>query len=80
MFYRVCYSMKLKIWECHSMDRTQWKREFSVRFCKRENELKWLFCELYHNDLQAYDYFVSMLYRNWEERPESLAPPDNGVQ
>ena len=48
------------------MDRTQWKREFSVRFCKRENELKWLFCELYHNDLQAYDYFVSMLYRNWE--------------
>ncbi|MCR4882692.1 MAG: amylosucrase [Clostridiales bacterium] len=58
------------------MDRTQWKREFSVRFCKRENELKWLFCELYHNDLQAYDYFVSMLYRNWEERPESLRTID----
>ena len=58
------------------MNASEWKKEFAVRFRRHEEELKWLFCEIYHNDLQAYDYFVSMLYRAWEERPESLKAID----
>ncbi|MBQ9437683.1 MAG: hypothetical protein IJU50_05075 [Lachnospiraceae bacterium] len=34
---------------------------FQKRLSKHYDELKWLYCELYHNDQQAFDYFVSML-------------------
>ena len=40
------------------MNPSEWKQEFAVRFRRHEEELKWLFCEIYHNDLHAYDYFV----------------------
>ena len=53
-----------------------WKAEFASRFRRHEDELKWLYCELYHNDEKAYDYFTDMLYRTWEERPESLKMMD----
>ena len=49
-----------------------WQSEFAERFRRHENELQWLYCELYHGDLRAYDYFTDMLYRLWEERPEKL--------
>ena len=49
---------------------------FSRRFARHEEELRRLFMELYHNDEQAYDYFVRMLERCWEERPESLRALD----
>ena len=49
-----------------------WQKEFAVRFRRHENELKWLYWELYHCDEQAYDYFLDMLYRLWQERPEKL--------
>ena len=52
------------------------EKEYSVRFRRHANELKWLYCELYHNDLKAYDYFTEMLYRMWEERPEKLKTMD----
>ena len=58
------------------IDQKQWKAEFASRFRRHEDELKWLYCELYHNDMQAYEYFVSMLYRCWKERPESLKMMD----
>ena len=35
--------------------------EFKKRLDKYYDELKWLYCEIYHNDIQAFDYFVSML-------------------
>lgn len=54
----------------------QWNPEFSIRFQRHANELQWLYCELYHNDLKAYDYFTEMLYRMWEERPEKLKTMD----
>jgi amylosucrase len=38
--------------------------------------MKWLYCELYHNDMKAYRYFVDMLYRAYEARPESLKNMD----
>ena len=54
----------------------EWKSEFASRFRRYEEELKWLYCELYHNDMRAYNYFVDMLYRVWEERPEKLKKMD----
>ena len=53
-----------------------WEAEFSRRFARHEDELKWLYGELYHGDAQAYDYFVSMLYRAYRERPEVLRELD----
>ncbi|MBQ9198197.1 MAG: amylosucrase [Clostridia bacterium] len=58
------------------MNRTDWAPEFAARFARHEDELKWLYCELYHNDMQAYAYFCDMLYRAWQERPESLKTID----
>ncbi len=52
--------------------KSQWQSEFATRFRHHEDELKWLYCELYHNDMKAYEYFVDMLYRDWEARPEKL--------
>lgn len=57
-------------------EREHWNREFAARFVRREDELKWLYCELYHNDMQAYRYFCGMLYRAYEARPESLKMMD----
>ena len=58
------------------MNRQDWAEEFRARFDRHEDELKWLYCELYHNDQQAWDYFTGMLYRAWEARPESLKALD----
>jgi len=58
------------------MNNQNWNREFAVRFARHEDELKWLYMELYHNDRQAWEYFTGMLYRAWEARPESLRETD----
>lgn len=60
------------------MKQTKWEREFSERFKKHEGELKWLYCELYNNDVNAWNYFAGMLRRMWEERPASLRALDVG--
>ena len=54
------------------MNREDWDRAFEERFLPHEDELRWLYCELYHGDMQAYEYFVGMLYRAWQERPQPL--------
>ena len=36
---------------------------FQRRLDSRYDELKWLYCELYHGDMAAFDYFVQMLRR-----------------
>ena len=56
--------------------KNNWQKEFADRFARHEDELKWLYYELYHCDAQAYDYFTDMLYRCWEERSESLRMMD----
>ena len=58
------------------MEHTNWAQEFTRRYVLREDELKWLYCELYHNNLKAYRSFVDMLYRAYEARPESLKNMD----
>ena len=56
--------------------RTDWQEEFASRLRPRENELQWLYYELYHGDIRAYEYFTEMLYRLWNERPEKLKTAD----
>ena len=51
------------------MDKSKWDATFAARFARHEDELQWLYCELYHGDMQAYDYFVQMLYQAWQDRP-----------
>ena len=53
-------------------DRSCWLPEFAGRFARHEDELRWLYGELYHGDQQAFGRFTDMLYRLWEERPEKL--------
>ena len=61
------------------MKRTDWELAFARRFERHEEELRWLFMELYHNDLRAYDGFTEMLYRLYEERPEDLRRMDEAA-
>ena len=56
--------------------KNHWKSEFASRYRRHEDELKWLYCELYHGDRRAWDAFEDMLYRLWEERPEKLKMMD----
>ena len=50
--------------------------DFQRRLAARREELKWLYCELYHNDTGAFDYFLTMLRRCWEARKEPLRAQD----
>ena len=45
------------------MDKSNWDLTFTARFERHEDELRWLYCELYHDDMEAYEYFVGMLHR-----------------
>ena len=48
---------------------------FAERLAAREDELKWLYMELY-NDEEAYDYFLTMLKDNFEHRKPALKKLD----
>ena len=50
--------------------------DFDRRLARHYDELKWLYCELYHNDTQAFEYFLGMLRRCWEERKKGLRAQD----
>lgn len=54
------------------MNQGAWAREFRARYQRREDELKWLYKELYHGDEGAYEYFVGMLCRAYAARPAAL--------
>ena len=58
------------------MNTKDWKPEFRERYLKHADELRWLYCELYHNDLQAFDYFTEMMYQAYLARPERLTLMD----
>ena len=49
---------------------------FQRRLDSRYDELKWLYCELYHGDMAAFDYFVQMLRRCWTQRKDTLRLQD----
>ena len=50
---------------------------FSTRLEERRDEMKRLYCGLYHNDETAFDYFCAMLERSFEGRKESLRALDD---
>ena len=50
--------------------------EFKNRFAKYEDELRYLYLYVYHGDVKAYDYFISMLYKAWQSRSEKLKDID----
>ena len=49
---------------------------FHKRLEAHMDELKWLYCELYHNDENAFRYFVEMLHRAYGQRSEVLRALD----
>ena len=49
---------------------------FERRLARHYGELKWLYCELYHGDEQAFDYCVSMLRKAWADHKPALRAQD----
>ncbi len=58
------------------MNKQGWAQEFRDRFERHEEELRWLYMELYHGDELAWDYFADMLRRAYESRREDLRELD----
>jgi len=54
----------------------QQETAFEKRLAPRLDELKWLYCEIYHNDTHAFDYFLKMLKGCWEARKQPLRELD----
>lgn len=52
------------------------KYEFRKRFDKHFNELKWLYCELYNNDMQKFNDLCKMIEQYYDNRKESLKDLD----
>ena len=51
------------------------RNSYDHRLARHYNELKWLYMELYHDE-NAFDYFVQMLARCWDQRKKPLRDQD----
>lgn len=49
---------------------------FDQRLARYYDELKWLYCELYNNDTQTFDYFMKVLRDYYTEREDALKELD----
>ena len=56
--------------------RENWDELFTKRMSRCYDEMKWLYGELYHGDEEAFEYFLSMLYRNYTQRSKDLRALD----
>jgi len=54
----------------------KWTTEFKRRFELRYDELKWLYCELYHNDRKGLEWLCHSLYDYYQQRSEDLKQMD----
>ena len=54
----------------------QWKKEFADRFEARFDELKWLYCEVYNNDMQAFYWLTGAMYDYYQKRGTALKKLD----
>lgn len=52
------------------------KAEYRKRFEERIDELKWLYCEIYHNDMQGFEWLCDSMYGYYEERSTALKKLD----
>ena len=50
--------------------------EYTKRFDERYDELKWLYCELYDNNMEAFDWLCDSLYGYYQERNADLKKLD----
>ena len=50
--------------------------EYIKRFDERYDELKWLYCELYNNNMEAFDWLCDSLYGYYQERNTELKKLD----
>ena len=50
--------------------------EYTKRFDERYDELKWLYCELYNNKMEAFDSLSDSLYGYYQERNADLKKLD----
>ncbi len=59
------------------MDKTgTWAVEFSRRYQQRVDELKWLYCEIYNNDMEGFEWLSDAMYKIYQERPVYLKKLD----
>ena len=54
-----------------------WEPKFIERLKVHYDEMKWLYSELYNNDQQAFDYFVTMLHNYYADRDPLLREWDD---
>lgn len=54
------------------MEKKNRDKTFTDRLSVYYDELKWLYCELYNNDMRAFDYFTDMLYEYYCARSKEL--------
>ncbi|MCR5837812.1 MAG: alpha-amylase family protein [Lachnospiraceae bacterium] len=54
------------------MKKEKYDKTFNDRLSIYYDELKWLYCEIYKNDMQAFEYFISMLYEYYRNRDSEL--------
>ena len=52
------------------------QNDFQRRMARCYDEMKWLYCELYHGDEAAFAYFTGMLERSWAQRKTALRRQD----
>lgn len=55
---------------------TKWEAEFAERFEKRFDELKYLYCEVYNNDLKAFFWLCNAMHDYYAKRNISLKKLD----
>ena len=60
------------------MKKKRWDKTFRERMEPAYDELKWLYAELYQNDMQAFLYFCEMLYGCYKARSKELKKWDLG--
>ena len=58
------------------MDRQGWDPLFCERLARHEDELRWLYLSLYSGDEHAYEYFLQMLRRCFDERSAEMREID----
>ena len=54
----------------------KWENEFVKRLEKHYDELKWLYCELYNNDMNAFLWLCDSLYGYYKDRSNTLKKLD----
>ena len=56
--------------------KNEWDAVFTRRLETRYDEMKWLYGELYNGYKGSFEYFLSMLFRNYTERKKALKDLD----